>query len=209
VLLGPRRGERTVVEASSSMAAAVVFLAVVCVVLGLVPGVLFGALVTLAPWVANTPTGIHLGLSLPGTGSLPTVAVAVVLVALVGGLLLARGRGSAAPAPSWACGQLVEPTLNWTSAGFTKPLRLVLEVILRPRREITVRSERGVVQEVTYRGYVPHLIEERMYGPIARRALVVAAHARRLQSGSLGVYVAYLIGLVIVLLGAARIGLLR
>ena len=52
------------------------------------------------------------------------------------------GSRSAAPAPTWACGQLVEPALRWTSAGFTKPLRLVLEAVLRPQREIAVR-ERG------------------------------------------------------------------
>src|SRR5207247_10173231 len=109
---------------------------------------------------------------------------------------------------SWACGQRVEPALRWTSAGFTKPLRLVLEAVLRPEREIAVRSEGGVLQEVAYRGSVPHLIEERMYRPLARVSLVAAARARRLQSGSLGTYVAYLIGLVVVLLAAARLGVI-
>jgi hydrogenase-4 component B len=103
----------------------------------------------------------------------------------------------------------VEAPLNWTSAGFTKPVRLVLEVVLRPRREVTVRTQGGVVRDVSYRGQVPHLIDERIYWPVARRALRLATHARRLQSGSLGLYVAYLIGLVLVLLGAARLGLLR
>lgn len=207
VLLGPRRGESTPGEAPPAMAGAVVFLALGCVVLGFAPGLLFGHLVALAPWGAGAST--HAGLRLPGTGSLPTVGIGVLLVVLIAALLLMRGGRSAAPAPSWACGQLVEPPLRWTSAGFTKPMRLVLEVVLRPRREITVRTESGVVQEVTYRGHVPHLIEERIYSPVARRALVVAAHARRLQSGSLGMYVAYLIGLVVVLLGAARIGMFR
>ena len=41
-----------------------------CVVLGVAPGLLFGALVGLAPWPATRPTA--LGLHLPGTGSLPT-----------------------------------------------------------------------------------------------------------------------------------------
>ena len=52
-----------------------------------------------------------------------------------------------------------------------------------------------------YSGRVPHLIEERLYVPAARLSLLGAAWARRLQSGSLGMYVAYLIGLVLVLLG--------
>jgi hypothetical protein len=187
------------------MRAALAFLALACIVLGLAPGLLFGTLAGLAPWSADVP--VHAGLQVPGTGSLPTGAIAALLVALTAGLVLLRGRRSAAPAPTWACGQRVEPRLSWTSAGFTKPLRLVLEVVLRPEREITVRSEGGVVQELTYSGHVPHLIDERVYGPAARVSLVAAAHVRRLQSGRLAAYVGYLIALVVVLLAAARTGI--
>ncbi len=206
VLLGPRRSTAGVVEAPFEMRAAVVALAGACVVLGLAPGLLFGSLVGLAPWPAVEPT--HIGLELPGTGSLPTAGIAAVLVALTGGLVLVRGRRSAAPAPTWACGQLVEPRLRWTSAGFTKPLRLMLEVVLRPQREIVVREAGGVVQDVSYSGHVPHLIDDHLYRPVTRAALGAALHARRLQSGRLGTYVAYLIGLTVALLAAARIGVI-
>jgi hydrogenase-4 component B len=206
VLLGPPRRVVAVEDAPLPMRAALVFLALVCVVLGLAPGLLFGVLVGLAPWSANAPT--HVGLHLPGTGSLPTMGIAAVLVALSTALVLLRGSRRAAPAPSWACGAPLVPALRWTSAGFTKPLRLMLEAILRPQREISVRVQDGVVQDVSYRGHVPHLIEERVYRPVARFSLLGAAHARRLQSGSVGTYVAYLIGLVVVLLAAARIGVI-
>jgi hydrogenase-4 component B len=208
VLLGPprRRSVEVAVEVPPSMRAAVAFLALACAVLGVAPGLLFGALAGLAPWPAEAPTGV--GLDLPGTGSLRTAGIAVALVGLATALALLRGRRSAAPAPTWACGQLVEPALHWTSAGFTKPLRLVLEVVLRPRREIAVRSRGGVVQEVTYTGEVPHLIEEHVYRPLIGIALAGAAHARRLQSGRLGAYVGYLIALVVAALAAARLGLL-
>jgi hydrogenase-4 component B len=208
VLLGaPRR--RAVAEAQDAplaMRAAVVFLGLACVVLGLVPGVLFEPLAEIEPWAPAAPSGI--GLDVPGTGALPTAAIALVLAGLVGALALARGSRSAAPAPSWACGQPVEPELQWTSAGFTKPLRLVLEVVLRPEREIAVRSSGGVVQEVSYTGRVPHLIEERIYGPITRAGLSAAAQARRLQTGRLSTYVAYLILTVVVVLAAARLGVI-
>jgi hydrogenase-4 component B len=193
-------------EAPFPMRAAVVALAVACVALGLAPGLLFASLVGLAPWPAEAP--LHVGLPLPGTGSLPTFGIALVLAGLVGALALLRGRRSAAPAPSWACGQVVEPALEWTSAGFTKPLRLVLEAVLRPERDVTVRSEGGVVREVAYSGRVPHLIDDHVYRPTVRVAQAGAARARRLQSGRLGVYVFYLVGLVVVLLGAARLGVI-
>jgi hydrogenase-4 component B len=208
VLLGrPRRHHvEHAHEVAVPMRAAVVALALACGVLGVAPGLLFGSLVGLAPWAADAP--VHVGLPLPGTGSLPTGGIALVLVGLAGSLALLRGRRTAAPAPSWACGQLVEPALEWTSAGFTKPLRLVLEQVLRPQREVTVRTAGGVVQEVTYVGQVPHLIDDRLYRPATSVALAGAGRARRLQSGRLGVYVLYLLGLVVVLLGAARLGVI-
>lgn len=208
VLLGPQRSAAAAaaVEAPLEMRVALVALAVACVVLGLAPGLLVGSLVGLAPWPAEAPTGV--GLALPGTGSLPTAGLAVALALLTASLILLRGRRSAASAPTWACGQLVEPPLLWTSAGFTKPLRLMLEVVLRPRREIVVRESRGVVQDVSYSGQVPHLIDDHLYRPVTRAALAAAVHARRLQSGRLGTYVGYLIALVVVLLAAARAGVI-
>jgi hydrogenase-4 component B len=208
VLLGPPRREAVAAatEAPLPLRAALVFLALACVVLGLAPGLLFGPLVGLAPWPAEAPTQV--GLDLPGTGSLPTAGIAALLAALTAALALLRRGRSAAPAPSWACGQLVEAPLGWTSAGFTKPLRLVLELVLRPEREITLRTDGGVLLEVEYRGHVPQLIDERVYRPVTQLSLAAAGHARRLQSGSLGAYVAYLIALVVAVLAAARLGVI-
>jgi hydrogenase-4 component B len=204
VLLGPARTEAAAaaVERPGSSRAAVVALAAACVVLGTAPGLLFSHLVALGP------APVHLGISLPGTGSLPTPAILVALV--LGTVVLGafRSRRAAEAAPTWACGQLVEPGLLWTSAGFTKPLRLVLEPVLRPEREIRVESANGVVRSVSYRGRVPSLLEERVYRPVTRLSLAGAAHARRLQSGSLSAYVGYLGALVVVLLLAVRLGVL-
>ena len=208
VLLGPpRRGAaRDAVEVAMPMRAAVTLLAAACVVLGLVPGLLLHPLVALAPW--NSHVTASPGFRLPGTGALPTIGIAIVLAAGTAVLARIRGRRAAAPAPAWACGQPVVPQLGWSGAGFTKPLRLVLEAVLRPRREIGVQERGGVVTEIAYQGQVPNLIDERVYRPVARRSLAAAAHMRRLQTGSLAVYVCYLIALVVAVLLAGRIGLL-
>ena len=125
------------------------------------------------------------------------------LVLLLRGASGAPRRLRAGPAGSNSGG-----SSNWTSAGFTKPLRLVLEPLLRPERETTVVVEGGVVQSVSYSGRVPHLIDERVYRPLARISLGGARHARRLQSGNIGTYAAYLIALVLVLLAVVRLGAL-
>jgi hydrogenase-4 component B len=122
-------------------------------------------------------------------------------------LLAARGRQRAAQAPVWTCGQQLVPALRWTSAGFTKPLRLSLEALLRPHRAVKLDSENGVPQRLTYDGHVPHLFDTKVYRPLVRWALANAARARRLQSGSVRTYMAYLLALVLVLLAAVRLGL--
>jgi len=206
VLLGPprRAAVAAATEVAAPMRAAVAALALGCVALGLLPALLLRKLVALAPW--RTPASPTVSLHLPGTGALPTVGVALSLILLTSVLMVLRGKRSATPAPTWACGQVVEPHLNWTSAGFSKPLRLVLEVILRPEREIAVRSSGRVIQEVSYSGRVPHLLDERLYKPAVTLGLDAAHQARRLQTGRLGTYVGYLIALVLFLLAAVKVG---
>jgi len=193
------------VEAPMAMRGAVVALACGCVALGLVPGLVMPALAALAPGDGSLPRGA--GISAAGT-SLPTLAVALTLAAVVGALALARGRRRAAPAPVWLCGQPPDPRLAWTSAAFTKPVLLVLSGVLRPERSVEVSTEGGVVHEVRHRATVPHLFDALLYGPAVRVALAGAGVARRLQSGSLRLYIGYLVGLVLLLLLLARAGAL-
>jgi hydrogenase-4 component B len=206
VLLGaPRRAEvEAAVEAPAGMRAAPVFLAGCCIALGAVPGLLIPSLMELAPQSQSLTAGP--GLSIPGTGSLPSPWLLAGLLALSGALWRLRGSRWTAPTPAWACGQRVEPSLSWSSAGFTKPLRLVLESVLRPRREIVAVRERGQLQSIRYRGEIPHLFDTLLYGPVQRGALAGALVARRLQSGSVRAYAAYLLALLLGLLVAVRIG---
>jgi hydrogenase-4 component B len=106
------------------------------------------------------------------------------------------------------CGQPVTPALNWTSAGFTKPLRLVLEAVLRPRREIEVVEEGGLVQRIAYSSEVPSLADALLYEPAIRSGLRGAAVARRLQTGNVRTYALYLLALVLGLLALVRAGVL-
>jgi len=194
------------VEAPLPMRGAVALLAAACVVLGVIPGVLAGPLAGLAPW--PTDDAPSAAVDVPWNDSLPAPGIAIVLLVGTALLVAARGRRRAAPAPSWACGQRVGPELQWSSAGFTKPLRLVLEAVLRPTRDVSQSVRGGVLQEVRYEGHVPHLFESHLNRPITRVGLWAAAGARRMQSGSLTAYVAYLVALVVVLLAAVRIGMI-
>jgi hydrogenase-4 component B len=207
VLLGaPRRPECAQArEVAPSMRAATAFLAGLCVLLGLAPGVVLPALARLAP--GSYGIGARAGLEAPGTGSLPTLAIAGGLAVLIGLLALLRARRRTAAAPVWTCGQRSAPALAWTSAGFTKALRLTLHGVLRPERDVEVRRTGGLVQEVRHFSEVHHLFDAWLYAPLQRSALRGATVARRLQSGSLRAYAGYLLVLVAALLALARLGL--
>ncbi len=206
VLLGaPRRPEvESATEAPMSMRAGMLALAVACVAIGVAPGLLVPTLAELAPQPIQLEMGA--GLNVPGTGSLPSPWLALGLIAIVALLWRVRGQRRAAPTPAWACGQTVEPSLAWSSASFTKPLRLVLEAALRPRREVVSTTEGGLLQGVAYRGDVPHLFDTLLYRPVRRGALAAAHVTRRLQSGSVRTYAAYLLALLLALLLVFRIG---
>ncbi len=208
VLLGsPRRPEvAAAVEAPAAMRGAAVGLAACCVALGAVPGLLLPSLMGLAPGSHGIATGPSL--AVPGTGTLPSPWLLVGLAALTVLLWRLRGSRRSAPVPAWVCGQPVEPGLAWTSAGFTKPLRLVLESVLRPRREVEVVRAGGVLQAVSYRGEVPHLFDTALYRPLQRWSLAAARQARRIQSGSVRAYAAYLLGLLLAVLVLVRVGVI-
>jgi hydrogenase-4 component B len=208
VLLGlPRRAEcARAGEVPVGMRASMVFLAGACVALGVLPGLLVGTLATLGPGRVSLSESTRL--NAPGTGSLPTLALALALVVLVAALVRLAGSRRAAPAPTWTCGQPPAAGLQWTSAGFTKPLRLVLEALLRPRREVQVIVSSGVVEALAHQAEVPHLFDTLLYGPLSRGALRGARIARRVQSGSLRAYLIYLLALLGLLLALARIGVL-
>ncbi len=206
VLLGaPRRPEVAAArEAVGGMRLAPLLLAGCCLALGAAPGLLVPSLMDLAPQSPELAT--EPSLALPGTGSLPSPWLLLGLLALTGSLWLLRGSRRAAPVPAWACGQPVVPALGWTSAGFIKPLHLVLERVLRPQREVLVAREGGLVRSVSYRGEIPHLFDTVLYGPVRGAALGAARIARRLQSGSVRAYAGYLLGLLLALLVLARTG---
>jgi hypothetical protein len=87
-------------------------------------------------------------------------------------------------------------------------LRLVLEGVLRPRRSITMLRSGGTLERITYSGEVPSLVDTLLYEPTVRVALRGAAFARRLQTGNVRTYVAYLLALVVAVLALVRVGAL-
>jgi hydrogenase-4 component B len=197
-------------EVGRTMRAAMVGLAAACVVMGLAGAPIGAALAGVARGIgAGTPGPANSGLLAPPTlGRYEPVLLAVgLLAAFVAIVAIARFHAPAGRrAPTWTCGILPDPAFEYTATSFSKPLRLFFDPLLRPDRERSVELHEGTPfpRRIAYHSHVDHLIETRAYEPLHRAAIALAQLARRLQQGTLQLYLAYTVAAVVILLLVAR-----
>jgi hydrogenase-4 component B len=135
--------------------------------------------------------------------ALPAYGLATALLVA----LLARPRTRRAPA--WTSGTLVEPSrVQYTPAAYSNPIR----VVLRPaygyaRRLVPLAAGPRAPERYRLETRIVPAFEHYLYRPAAASALRTAQLARRLQSGSLGVYLLY--GLIVLLAVLALVSSLR
>ena len=96
--------------------------------------------------------------------------------------------------------------MQYSALGFTKPLRLIFEPVLRAHRDVEVLEEGSpyFARRVRYRHAVPALYEQYLYQPFVQAVLWTSEQMRRLQAGSLHLYLAYLLVTLVALLLWAR-----
>lgn len=109
-------------------------------------------------------------------------------------------------APSWACGITLNSRMQYSALGLTKPLRLIFKPVLRHEREVEVLEEGSpyFARKYRYRAGVPHIVERIAYQPFVQVVFWASEQARRLQSGSLHLYLAYVLVTLVALLMWAR-----
>jgi hydrogenase-4 component B len=141
------------------------------------------------------------------SGSVSTAAMAVLLIALGAVplfLWLVWGRKSSrATGPTWDCGLPGLTAENeFTATAFSKPLRMIFGALFRPRREIQAEFEVSPYypKAIHFESEIESQFETRFYDPLRRGVLSAAAWMRRLQAGSIHVYLAYVFVTLILLL---------
>ena len=115
-------------------------------------------------------------------------------------------RRTARRVPTWTCGIAPEPAFEYTATSYAKLIRLYFGPILRPAREITVELHPGTPfpRTVRYRGEIEPCHRRAALRAAPPPAVGAAQLVRRLQSGSLQLYLAYAVAALIVLLLVAR-----
>jgi hydrogenase-4 component B len=193
-------------ESPPIMLAPQVFLATLCVVLGVVPGAAAGGLACVTRSLGLQPDAGGIGF---GSGMTSGAFDAVVPLALGGVLLgglavaaLLTWRAPARRAPTWGCGGELTAQTEYTATAFSKPLVMIFRAVYRPTREVETLADVSPYfpREVRYRAAIEPTFERYLYAPLTRAVLRVAGGMKVLQAGSLHAYLAYVLVLGVLLL---------
>jgi hydrogenase-4 component B len=211
-------------ESPLSMRAGMAALALACILLGLgatwfipvfapITQNAFGIQIT-QQLVSGSGLLLTAGSVRSGSVSPLLLTLALVLLGAVPfALWLALGRKSGlkferAAGPAWDCGLPGLTAANqYTATAFSKPLRMIFGAIFRPRREI--HSDFDVSpyypKAIHFESEIEPTFETHFYQPLWAAILALAARMRRIQTGSIHAYLAYIfVTLILLLIFAVR-----
>ncbi len=211
--LGKARTRRTsrAREVGYGMRAAMGLLALLCVALGVLPTIVVHALApvvqlllgqhapsaTARGWLWLTPVSPRVA-----SYSAPLVVTAMAIIFLIGYLLLHRRAASARRGYPWDCGfGALNARMQYTSTAFAQPIRRVFA----PAWQIDERVDRtsGPPARTTAIRHQLHIGDwswSMAYAPIGKLILSAARRVRRIQTGSIRVYLAYSFFTLLILL---------
>jgi len=193
-------------------------LAVLCIAIGIAPGMVL----TLLDPVTNAFFNVHTGSTASlnpgilliqqgaGTSSSPLfiallliglVLVPIVTAVVVGGKIRRR------TAMTWACGlDKIQPQMQYTATGFSKPIRMIFSNIVRARHEIEIENETSPYfrPAIRYELKTESIFYKYLYRPLNKAVMDTARTLRKLQTGHLQTYLAYIFITLILLLVFAR-----
>jgi len=195
-------GAANAAEVAVTMRVAMIWLSVVAVAIGLVPGLLVAAVNRAAS------TGLARDSASPldhGTGLVLTqLRGAIAPAALLGGLVVVMvvvvllnttmAQRRARRVDAWGCGRdVATPRMQYTATSFAEPLQRVFADVLRPQADVEVThvaESRYYEQSLLYENRVVDVVEARGYRPIIDAVLRAGRRARGLQNGSINRYLA-------------------
>ena len=205
-------------EVPPSMLTGMGILALTCVALGLAPFAvvpMLGGVLSGLGGLPDTRQAFTLGVSVQTPAAFgqmsPTLVglgllVLLALVPLV--MRLLRVNRNLRESDTWGCGRVGQTSrMEYTATAFAEPLRRVFAELYRPTKELTIDfhpESKYFVQSIEYRSDIMPLFERWLYDPFLRSVQFAARQVRRLQAGSLHLYLMYVTVILIILLLAAR-----
>jgi hydrogenase-4 component B len=208
-------------EVPVTLRVAMVALAAACVGLGLGVTLVLPVLAALATSLVGARGGavplLVLGDGLTvsvgdGFGTLAPAAVALLLglavATLVLGLRLAGACRDSRRYETWGCGRSLQTArMEYTATAFSQPFKRIFAVLYRPVKQLDIEfhpESRFFIRTIHYDNPTRSLIDEWLYLPVLVGARRLAGVARRIQSGSANLYLAYIFVALLALLLVAR-----
>ncbi len=107
---------------------------------------------------------------------------------------------------TWNCGQPLTSSMQYTAGGLTNPIRVLFTKVLGSRRNVEgdFAETRYSLRSLTYEGKLKEVFEDIFYRPMIRGLLWMSSQIRKLQAGSIHLYLGYLLVTVVVVLILGR-----
>lgn len=213
-LARPRtRKAEAAIEAEATMILPMLTMAGLCLYLGLWPHKMLQFLSrVLAPYIGIDTRGlfdrewgglIFQANNADGILSVPVLAALVLTGCLAAvGLFYLRGKVRQLTGPLWACGRTSTARNQYSAMGFAKPVRWAFRWVLRSQRERVVDENENIYvgRKLTYHQTIHYIVDEAIYYPVQQWILKRAKFMKRLQAGSVQLYVGYVLVVTIVVL---------
>ncbi len=205
-------------EAPMSMQVGMAALALPCVVLGLAPSFFVRVMGAALPGAdrfaaADLTFTLALPLRIPGavgemSPPLLALGLLLVLVLIPVGFRLGGVDRRLRVGDTWGCGRIGQtPRMEYTATAFAEPLRRVFAELYRPTKDLSIDfhpASKYFVQSIGYRSEIHPWFERVLYDPLLTMLRSMATWARRLQGGSLHLYLMYMALALLVMLTVAR-----
>jgi hydrogenase-4 component B len=199
-------------EVPAPLLAGMAILSIMCIALGILPFYAVRILDSVSSSIVGTSiiSRISFDFSLAALSSSPASISTTWLALLVFVFLplpvimyLLINRTASYKYETWGCGQPVITARNeYTATAFSKPIRMWLGNIYRPKREIqaTYSVSPFFKESFKFESRVEQIFERYLYAPIVKLVLAVSRAFKVIQTGSIHAYLAYIFVTLIVLL---------
>lgn len=201
-------------EASTAMLLPMGVIAALCLLLGVLPVSLFDALTrTVAAFPALAGGEAVAGgewylvgfkANQASGGMSPAVMVALLAVGATVALTACRlyGKAAVVSGETWTCGIVPTARMEYTATGFSDPIRRTFRTILRPSADLVVErgDNRYFGRRLRYNLHISYVFNEMIYSPLNRLIVAASRFMKRLQTGSVQLYVGYILAVTVVVL---------
>ena len=189
-------------EVPAAMRAGMGFLAVLCVLLGVVPGLILAMLESICEMFfsvhAPNISIFEIPLAMRPESFLAPGLFWILLLGIFSLTFLILyfwlGKSKIRIDETWNCGTSIRPSMEYTGTSFSNPVLVILQKIVGTRREVNVHQHYPYYpRRIRHSMKTNYSIENAFYRPVVGLTVLLAQKIRHIQNGNLQSYLAYIV----------------